>query len=566
MSPRLKERLSAFCYLVYVTSWERRFLGVRKLHEICHGTHTRNYGRLNNGRSRNHVVPIAHIRISMKTFLRSFRKWFTEATANNEYVIRLGKRYPRFFSFVKRRLSTTEPYGFSFCVGIALAVLAFASFIGITEDVLSHEQFVAADARIMNLIVASRDFEAANVPLFFTYLSNWQIITSLGVVMLVPLLLLGKQRIVIFFLGAVVGSTLIYLILNELLHRTRPDIGFSLISRGGYAFPSGHAGVSLVFYGMIGFVLCRALKRLWQKLIVAAIVVALVFLIGSSRVYLGVHWPSDVVAGWAVGFAVLALFATCFHERERFRPERQKKGARKSLAVIVFVCLVIVEVSFVYLFYIDNPLEFHEPQMAAAVIVPPSSDSLFKTIESNDFPKLSESLLGQKMEPISFIVVTSEDGLIKTLTRSGWFVADDWSAGTSWHIVNAAILNRSYPTAPVTPSFLAAQPDGIAFEKPTETNTVRERHHIRFWLTNFRYGNDPILVATASFDKGIRCLITHDVRPDIDTEREYVKDELCQTGNVHEVHQIQVVPRLLGEPQANAPFFTDGKAYVILLQ
>ncbi len=129
----------------------------------------------------------------------------------------------------------------------------------------------------------------------------------------------------------------------------------------------------------------------------------------------------------------------------------------------------------------------------------------------------------------------------------------------------AAIFNQPYPTAPVTPSFLNTQPNDIAFEKPTEANTVRQRHHIRFCLTNFQWDGIPVWVATASFDDGLRYFITHKIHPDIDTERDFIKNELIGTGLVIDEKQIQLVKPLLGQNQSGDQFFTDGEAYIILL-
>ncbi|MCX6813132.1 MAG: LssY C-terminal domain-containing protein [Candidatus Azambacteria bacterium] len=500
----------------------------------------------------------------MKNFLLSLQKSFSDAVRNNEYFIRLKQKYPRLFALIRRQLSFKEPRGPAFSIGIILSVIAFIYFLGITQDVLAHDPFVTADVRIMNLVAALRTLETAQILLFFTYLGNWQFITSLGIVILIILWLSGKKRMTIFFFGAVVSGEIIYTVLKQLLHRTRPDIGYSLIARNGYAFPSGHAVVSLIFYGMIGLFLWKLLKKRWQKLTATIAAITLVFLIGFSRVYLGAHWTSDVVAGWAVGFSILALFAAYFWELEKFNPEL-KKIMRKSFIVVGF-CLLTLEGLFIYFFYRGHPLQIQKPPNRPIMVAASTFNNLQKTIQDNSFPKFSETLVGQKMEPISFIIVSSKETLKRAFQQAGWFVADEQNANTLYHLVIAAILNQSYPTAPVTPSFLNAQPNTIAFEKPTEAQTVRERHHIRFWLTNFRYDNDPVWVATASFDQNIRYFITHAIRPDIDTEREFIKDELLKTGNINKTQEIQLVPRLLGENQSGNQFFTDGKAYIIIVK
>lgn len=95
------------------------------------------------------------------------------------------------------------------------------------------------------------------------------------------------------------GGAILNHVLKELFARARPD-ALPLVYASGFSFPSGHAMVSLCFYGMVAFLIAR--KRSWHgRIAVAAATAALVAAIGVSRVYLGVHYPSDVAAGYAAG-------------------------------------------------------------------------------------------------------------------------------------------------------------------------------------------------------------------------------------------------------------------------
>ena len=228
--------------------------------------------------------------------------------------------------------------------------------------------------------------------------------------------------------------------------------------------------------------------------------------------------------------------------------------------------MLIFEGIFLFFFYRSHPLIKPPSRNSEEVIILVSADPQ-SIILSDNFPKFSENLVGQKMEPISFIVIGSKEELIQIFQKSGWFVADEPHRLLDlYHLAIAAIFNQPYPTAPVTPSFLNAQPNTIAFQKPTESNTVRQRHHIRFWPTDFQWDGVSVWVATASFDDGLRYLITHKIHPDIDTERDFIKGELIGTGLVKSEKQIQLVKPLLGRNQAADQFFTDGKAYMLFLR
>ena len=81
-----------------------------------------------------------------------------------------------------------------------------------------------------------------------------------------------------------------------------------LIDESGYSFPSGHSMVGIAFYGMIIYITYKLIKKVWLRRIFTISLAVLIALIGFSRIYLGVHYPSDVIAGFAFGYMFLILF------------------------------------------------------------------------------------------------------------------------------------------------------------------------------------------------------------------------------------------------------------------
>lgn len=164
------------------------------------------------------------------------------------------------------------------------------------------------DTAIINWTLALRHAEATNVFIFFTHLGDWQTVAGLSIIAVAILGLLRKKREIIFFLMALISGEISKELLKFLIHRPRPDTNFFLIFESGYSFPSGHAVMSIIFYGMVGYFVYKLCQRKWQKIILSAAIATLIFLIGLSRVYLGVHWASDVIAGWLLGFAILKIY------------------------------------------------------------------------------------------------------------------------------------------------------------------------------------------------------------------------------------------------------------------
>ena len=103
-----------------------------------------------------------------------------------------------------------------------------------------------------------------------------------------------------------VGEAVLNFFLKNLFARTRPDL-FQVVAEAGYSFPSGHAMVSLCLYGMLTFLIARHVQSWRWRLVVIGLAMALVVAIGVSRVYLGVHYPTDVVAGYFAGGMWLAF-------------------------------------------------------------------------------------------------------------------------------------------------------------------------------------------------------------------------------------------------------------------
>jgi undecaprenyl-diphosphatase len=115
---------------------------------------------------------------------------------------------------------------------------------------------------------------------------------------------MGRRRSAIRILIAVVGADVILNLVKLVFQRERPEALFGYVTSSTYSFPSGHAVLSLTLYGMVAVLVTG-----WPKDTLRAGAALLIFLVGFSRVYLGVHHPSDVLAGYALATAWLAVLA-----------------------------------------------------------------------------------------------------------------------------------------------------------------------------------------------------------------------------------------------------------------
>jgi len=116
----------------------------------------------------------------------------------------------------------------------------------------------------------------------------------------------GKRRMAKFLCVSIVTGMLASTILKDLFNRPRPDIVPHAVYATAASFPSGHSMLSAITYLTLGALLARSHQRRALKVYFLLLAVLLTLLVGASRVYLGVHWPTDVLAGWTAG-AVWAL-------------------------------------------------------------------------------------------------------------------------------------------------------------------------------------------------------------------------------------------------------------------
>lgn len=146
-------------------------------------------------------------------------------------------------------------------------------------------------------------------------------LTALGGVVTLGLLTLAvcgyfwlqhKPRMALFVLLSIAGGSLFNSVLKEFFERPRPDLVPHSTAAAMSSFPSGHAMMSAVAYLTLGALLAHASSKISIKIYILGWSLVLTILVGVSRVYLGVHWPTDIIAGWIAGgvWALLSLLAS----------------------------------------------------------------------------------------------------------------------------------------------------------------------------------------------------------------------------------------------------------------
>ncbi len=196
---------------------------------------------------------------------------------------------------------------------VLLAGLIIAGGLWGFEELMEVARDTTPHAFDTEILLAFRQAGHPDVPLGPLWLQGaMRDITSLGsstvlvlivAAVIVYLLLIRKAGTALFILVAVAGGQALSSLLKAGVDRPRPDLVSHLVTETSLSFPSGHAMVSAVTYLTLGSLAARFLPGRTTKIFVLCLAVLTTLLVGVSRIYLGVHWPSDVLAGWCAGFA-----------------------------------------------------------------------------------------------------------------------------------------------------------------------------------------------------------------------------------------------------------------------
>lgn len=202
--------------------------------------------------------------------------------------------------------------GLALLAGLATAAGALALFAWLAEEVLE------GDTQAFDEQVRAHLHQHATPALT----AAMRVCTEFGATALLLTLCAGicfvlwlrqRRRAALLLLVTLGGALALNETLKLAFHRARPVPFFGLVAPQSYSFPSGHALLSCSFYGALAAILTARLASRWRRLCVWACAALLVVLVGLSRVYLGVHYPSDVVAGYAA--ALIWVLTTALADR-----------------------------------------------------------------------------------------------------------------------------------------------------------------------------------------------------------------------------------------------------------
>lgn len=256
----------------------------------------------------------------MKNFLTYLFQDFISWLSTQPVVQRLQQRYPGTFRFVVRRFDTTT------FIGLPLTILLLAIGINamllseLTEDVIESDGIVHIDGQFTDFLYSIRSNWLSQAFYAFTQLGTREAVFAMGGLASIVLLYKRRYPALLAFWITMAGVGLSVQYGKKIISRDRPiDVAFYPVDK--FSFPSGHATTTIALYGMLACLMYRHLDKRWQRRAILAATGVLVLIVGFSRIYLGVHYLSDVLAGFLLGamwvLLGISLMEVMVHLRKR---------------------------------------------------------------------------------------------------------------------------------------------------------------------------------------------------------------------------------------------------------
>jgi undecaprenyl-diphosphatase len=249
------------------------------------------------------------------------------------YLLHRLRRQPRVARYVDARTSTEHWTGRPLTLAIVAVGLSAWAFGGVLQDVVGHDGIALHDQHWHNFLVTHRTAWLSALAKVLTYLGSIPVVY--GMLILAALLAARRHRYweAALALAALIVGQLIRGGISVLVGRPRPPPADWLTSASGYAFPSGHSTNAVLAWGLVVAVVWPWLAERRHRVTAIGVATVVALIVGGTRAYLGVHWPSDVLGGWALGCALLTLSVTAISAlRFRSAPTPQyRRGQRPGV-------------------------------------------------------------------------------------------------------------------------------------------------------------------------------------------------------------------------------------------
>lgn len=230
------------------------------------------------------------------------------------------EEHPRLLIFLRDRISAKHYLGFHLTIGLLLSAVFVRVFAEITENILEHGPLENFDQWVYGRTAYLQDPFSNEVMRSITFLGDRKTLTVATLLLTTYFLFRRKMADAVTIISAMIGGSFLSQVLKFAIHRPRPLAEHALIEANGFSFPSGHSMMSAIFYGLLAYFTLSGTGYRKIRVTVSGLLLTTIVLVGLSRIYLQVHYLSDVAAGFTGGLFYLVLCLTgleVYHRKNR---------------------------------------------------------------------------------------------------------------------------------------------------------------------------------------------------------------------------------------------------------
>jgi len=478
---------------------------------------------------------------------------------SNKKVQRYIKNHPKKILFIKNRFNKDSFLGLPFTILFLLIIYVLIEYIWITDAILDKDLITQIDIRLSEFFYYFKDTRLINFFLWISYFWSTLIVILIAIISSIILFIKWKKIEIVWLATSIWIATIVSSLSKIIIARPRPEL--TVYHEISFSFPSFHATISVALYWFIIWLFLINTKKWKKKVNIIFIWIIIAFGVGFSRLYLNVHYLSDVIAWWFLWFLWLIFWITIVWYLKHIHKINNKQYFKKYNNIISYILIfiwIIVGI-FNYNSYYKNISFTDNTEESYIDII--SLDNLFK---NNPKLKFTETITWRSTEPINFIFIVKDKQEIENLFKiSWWYEADKLWRASIKNMWKALFDNKKYETAPITPLYWNKEIQTYGFQKLTKQDTIKLRHHIRIWETDYKIWGYHIFVWSWIYDNWLKWWVTHKIDPNLDKEREYIFNSLKKSELIKSERKIQLEEWFEWTNFSWDNFFTDGKAYVL---
>jgi undecaprenyl-diphosphatase len=379
-----------------------------------------------------------------------------------------AKRPGRISQWIGHNFDPAHPRSAGMLASTVILLITMPAFFWLIGEIAPNEPMVRADLAILNLFDSLRTPLGDRIMVFMTTLGDGVVVTAVAIAVAFYLFAKKAWRRGIGFVIAIAGTAVFVPLLKLMLHRSRPMELYT--GADAYSLPSGHATLNAVLFGICAVLIAHDRSR-WVKAGIFTVTVAYVITIGFSRIYLGAHWMSDVLAGLLFGTAIVSAFAFVFG------PIHNEKIGRLTVAGIV--CGVLAGFGGWHLSRsFDAALVAYAPQVHKEIL----DAAVWRQSAWRSLPGHRIGLNGDAEEPLVIQYAGPLQAFAEIAGQDGWVRPPKWSLTTAGGFVEGKTPPDSLPILPRSQN--GRQPDLVLIRKDPVT-IKGGRWVMRLWPSRY---------------------------------------------------------------------------------